>query len=117
MEEIVISDEELQRFKDIDFNEIEEDIDLFKTDETVLSALKRGVDLAKYGRELAHDLKQAEEATIKKYIENSDRVLDLHKQMQSCDAVLARMQEMLLGFQVPFTIFCNPSLCILITLV
>ena len=54
----MISDEDLQRFKDIDFAEIEDDIDLFKEDETVLSALKRGVDLSKYGRELAVDLKQ-----------------------------------------------------------
>lgn len=37
--------------------------------------------------------------TIEKYMENSAHVLDLHSQMQSCDAVLARMQEMLLGFQ------------------
>jgi hypothetical protein len=96
---VAISDEELQRFKNIDFAEIEEDIELFSQDETVLSALKRGVDLNKYGRELASDLKQAEVETIEKYIENSDRVIDLHLQMQSCDAVLARMQEMLLGFQ------------------
>ena len=114
-----ISDEDLQRFKDIDFDEIEEDIELFKEDETVLQALKRGVDLNKYDRELAAELKQvitsnkltlilvnvkrvnsqAEVETIEKYIENSDCVLDLHNQMQSCDAVLARMQEMLLGFQ------------------
>ena len=33
------------------------------------------------------------------YVENSQQVTDLHKQMQECDAVLARMQEMLLGFQ------------------
>lgn len=37
--------------------------------------------------------------SIDQYMENSQQVLDLHKQMQDCDAVLARMQEMLLGFQ------------------
>ena len=30
---------------------------------------------------------------------NNEQVIDLHKQMQECDAVLARMQDMLLGFQ------------------
>jgi hypothetical protein len=37
--------------------------------------------------------------SVDQYMENSQQVLDLHKQMQDCDAVLARMQEMLLGFQ------------------
>jgi vacuolar protein sorting-associated protein 52 len=37
--------------------------------------------------------------SVGQYMENSQQVLDLHKQMQDCDAVLARMQEMLLGFQ------------------
>jgi hypothetical protein len=32
-------------------------------------------------------------------MENSQQVTELHKQMQDCDAVLARMQEMLQGFQ------------------
>lgn len=36
---------------------------------------------------------------VSQYIDNSEQVLDLHKQMQECDSVLARMQEMLLGFQ------------------
>ena len=37
--------------------------------------------------------------SVGQYMENSQQVLDLHKQMQDCDSVLARMQEMLLGFQ------------------
>lgn len=59
---MVISDEDLERFKNIDFAEIEEDIDLFKEDATVLQALKRGVDLSKYGRELDSDLKEVRSA-------------------------------------------------------
>lgn len=53
-----VSEEDLTRFKALDFEEIEEDIDLFKGNETVLLALQRGVDLSKYGRELASELKQ-----------------------------------------------------------
>ena len=53
-----VSEEDLSRFKALDFEEIEEDIDLFKGNETVLLALQRGVDLNKYGRELAQELKQ-----------------------------------------------------------
>lgn len=33
------------------------------------------------------------------YVENSEQVADLHKKMQECDGVLARMEEMLHGFQ------------------
>lgn len=33
------------------------------------------------------------------YVENSEQVSDLHKKMQECDGVLARMEEMLHGFQ------------------
>ena len=37
---------------------------------------------------------------VRQYVSNSEEVGELHKQMQDCDSVLARMQEMLLGFQV-----------------
>ena len=43
---------------DIDFEEIEADLERFQEDETVQQALHRGVDLKKYGRELEKDLKE-----------------------------------------------------------
>ena len=43
---------------DIDFDEIEQDLERFQEDETVQQALHRGVDLKKYGRELEKDLKE-----------------------------------------------------------
>jgi hypothetical protein len=45
------------------------------------------------------DLRKAENDSVLQYVENSQQVIDLHRQMQECDGVLARMQEMLLGFQ------------------
>jgi len=84
---------------DIDFDEISTDLLAFQEDELVQAALHRGVDLKKYGRELEKDLRTAETESVLKYVENNDQIGDLHKQMQECDAVLARMQEMLLGFQ------------------
>lgn len=84
---------------DFNFDEIDEDLALFQEDEMVQQALHRGVDLKKYGRELEKDLKSAEMESVVQYVENSQQVIDLHKQMQHCDAVLARMQDMLLGFQ------------------
>lgn len=37
--------------------------------------------------------------SVSQYVDNNSQVLDLHRQMQECDAVLARMQSLLLGFQ------------------
>lgn len=38
--------------------------------------------------------------SVKEYVQQSSNVVSLHSQIQSCDVILARMQEMLLGFQV-----------------
>lgn len=43
---------------------------------------------------------QVEMESVKEYVQQSSNVLALHSQIQSCDMILARMQEMLLGFQV-----------------
>jgi hypothetical protein len=124
--------------EDIDFDEIDDDLERFQEDEMVQQALQRGVDLRKYGQELAAQLKevisqstglsylspsidshaqrrtfihhlihiicyicdltvQAEAETVAQYIENSGDVVELNDQMEACDTVLARMQEMLLG--------------------
>ncbi len=84
---------------EIDFDEIGEDLLAFQEDEMVQQALHRGVDLKKYGNELGKDLREAEMEAVMQYVDNRQQVVDLHKQMQECDSVLGRMQEMLLGFQ------------------
>ena len=58
-----------------------------------------GIDLKKYSEELELLLKAAESEAVEQYIEHSPDVVKLHEEMQDCDHVLARMQEMLLGFQ------------------
>jgi hypothetical protein len=42
---------------------------------------------------------QAEAESVVQYLENGDTVAGLHAQIEECDAVLARMQDMLMGFQ------------------
>jgi hypothetical protein len=44
--------------EDIDFDEIDDDLERFQEDEMVQQALQRGVDLRKYGQELAAQLKE-----------------------------------------------------------
>jgi hypothetical protein len=84
---------------DIDWGSLTQDLAQFSDDEVVQGALQRGVDLKRYGAELAESLKQTEAESVAQYVENSPQVSELHRQMQECDAVLARMQDMLLGFQ------------------
>ena len=84
---------------EIDFEGLSDDLLQFQEDEMVQQALQRGVDLKRYGAELEKELKAAEAESVGQYVENSPQVVDLHKQMLECDAVLARMQDMLLGFQ------------------
>lgn len=81
------------------FDEIDEDLAAFQEDEMVKLALQRGVDLKKYGKELEKELKAGEAELVIQHVENNPKVVELHKQMQECDAVLARMQDMLQGFQ------------------
>lgn len=42
---------------------------------------------------------QAEAESVVQYLENNDNVSELHAQIEECDSVLARMQDMLLVFQ------------------
>jgi hypothetical protein len=44
--------------EEIDFDEIDDDLERFQEDDMVKSALQRGVDLRKYAQELAEQLKE-----------------------------------------------------------
>ena len=44
--------------EEIDFDEIDDDLERFQEDEMVKAALQRGVDLRKYGQELETQLKE-----------------------------------------------------------
>jgi hypothetical protein len=83
----------------INFSGIDEDLATFEKDEMVQQALSRGVDLKKYARELERDLKQAELESVNQYVDNNQQVEELYIEMQQCDNVLGRMEEMLHGFQ------------------
>jgi vacuolar protein sorting-associated protein 52 len=83
----------------INFEGIDEDLAAFQEDEMVQQALKRGVDLKKYGRELEKDLNHAELDSVRNYINLFEKYNYQYQEMQECDRVLARMEEMLHGFQ------------------
>lgn len=68
-------------------------------DDLVKEALEKGEDLRLYAKKIEDDLKKVENASIKDYIQESDRIAKLHKQIGTCDNVLESMESMLYGFQ------------------
>jgi vacuolar protein sorting-associated protein 52 len=77
-----------------------EDLERFAEDSFIQAALHKGVDLRGYSKQIDEELRQVEIESVAGYVAQSEEVVDLHIQMQSCDSILKRMQEMLLGFQV-----------------
>ncbi|XP_039624745.1 vacuolar protein sorting-associated protein 52 homolog [Polypterus senegalus] len=68
-------------------------------DELVKEALKTGVDLRQYSKQVESELQRIEQASIKDYIKESQNIASLHNQITACDSILERMEQMLSSFQ------------------
>ncbi|XP_064650085.1 vacuolar protein sorting-associated protein 52 homolog isoform X2 [Lineus longissimus] len=68
-------------------------------DELVQEALKSGLDLRQYSKQIESELLDVENASIQDYIKESQNIASLHKQIAACDTVLERMELMLNSFQ------------------
>ncbi|XP_031441482.1 vacuolar protein sorting-associated protein 52 homolog [Clupea harengus] len=68
-------------------------------DDLVKEALKTGVDLRQYSKQVEAELQRIEQASIKDYIKESQNIASLHNQITACDSILERMEEMLSNFQ------------------
>uniref|UniRef100_A0A1A7WHG5 Vacuolar protein sorting-associated protein 52 homolog n=1 Tax=Iconisemion striatum TaxID=60296 RepID=A0A1A7WHG5_9TELE len=68
-------------------------------DDLVKEALKTGVDLRQYSKQVEVELQKIEQASIKDYIKESQNIASLHNQITACDSILERMEGMLSGFQ------------------
>lgn len=68
-------------------------------DELVQEALKKGLDLRQYSREIESELRKVEQHSIEDYISQSRNIASLHYQIRNCDEILARMEGMLSKFQ------------------
>ncbi|XP_070702389.1 vacuolar protein sorting-associated protein 52 homolog [Pempheris klunzingeri] len=68
-------------------------------DDLVKEALKTGVDLRQYSKQVESELQRIEQASIKDYIMESQNIALLHNQITACDSILERMEGMLSGFQ------------------
>lgn len=79
--------------------ELSSDLERLEKEELVRDALKEGVRLREYSKKVEKELRQVEVASVRDYMQQSSQVADLHSEMQKCDGILAKMQEMLLGFE------------------
>ncbi|KAK2517365.1 hypothetical protein Q9966_014706 [Columba livia] len=68
-------------------------------DALVQEALKTGVDLREYSKQVELELQEVERASIRDYIKESENIASLHNQITACDAILERMEQMLGAFQ------------------
>ncbi|XP_065510856.1 vacuolar protein sorting-associated protein 52 homolog [Caloenas nicobarica] len=68
-------------------------------DALVQEALKTGVDLREYSKQVELELQEVERASIRDYIKESENIASLHNQITACDAILERMEQMLGTFQ------------------
>lgn len=68
-------------------------------DDLVKEALRTGVDLRQYSKQVETELQRIEQASIKDYIKESQNIALLHNQITACDSILERMEGMLSGFQ------------------
>ncbi|TMW62995.1 hypothetical protein Poli38472_005613 [Pythium oligandrum] len=84
---------------EIDFDELDDYLELFQQDGVIKEALAKGVDLRQYARQIDAELRAAEIDSVSQYVMKSADIVELHDQVQECDNILAKMQEMLLGFQ------------------
>ncbi|GFT75160.1 vacuolar protein sorting-associated protein 52 homolog [Nephila pilipes] len=81
------------------FEEVDVHIQENLEDDFIKEALKSGMDLRQYSRQIEKELKEVENASIQDYIQESQNIASLHNQITACDEILERMEQMLKLFQ------------------
>ncbi|CAG8435656.1 8672_t:CDS:10 [Funneliformis mosseae] len=69
-------------------------------DEFVREAFAKGMDLREYARNIEKELSGIEREHEVDYISQAKNFVELHNQIQSCDQILATMEDMLSAFQM-----------------
>ncbi|XP_054716270.1 vacuolar protein sorting-associated protein 52 homolog [Uloborus diversus] len=85
--------------EETNFEEVDVHIQENLEDDFIKEALKSGMDLRQYSRQIEKELKEVENASIQDYIQESQNIASLHNQITACDEILERMEDMLRLFQ------------------
>ncbi|OAO15946.1 vacuolar protein sorting-associated protein [Blastocystis sp. ATCC 50177/Nand II] len=83
----------------IDYEGMKSALEMFQKADIVKEALEKGVDLVEYEKKVEEDLASASASSIDDYLAASKHFAELHKDMNSCDGLLAQMQELLHLYQ------------------
>ncbi|KAI7868117.1 Sac2 family-domain-containing protein [Spinellus fusiger] len=89
------SDDELD-FYDMSFDEVDV---AFKEDAFVSQALETGIDLREYVQQVQEEKEQVQRELEQDYAQQAQSFVDLHYEIESCDEVLGRMEELMNVFQ------------------
>ena len=85
--------------KEVDFDEMENDIAKFASEPSVREVLEVGVDLQNYTSQIRKELEDVEAASIEDYLRQIPRVEKLHDEIITCDQVLESMEDLLVTFK------------------
>ncbi|KAG2196701.1 hypothetical protein INT47_009611 [Mucor saturninus] len=86
-------------FNQITFDEVDDQLSAFQEDEIVSQALENEMDLREYAKQIAQEKISVQRDLENNYLEHVQSFVDLHTEIQSCDEVLGRMEELLNVFQ------------------
>ncbi|KAG0172911.1 hypothetical protein DFQ30_009374 [Apophysomyces sp. BC1015] len=86
-------------FDHMTFDEVDDRISAFQEDEFVSQALENGMDLREYARQIDQEKASMQRQLENDYIQQIESFVDLHAEIESCDGVLGRMEELLNIFQ------------------
>ncbi|KAI8091254.1 Sac2 family-domain-containing protein [Gilbertella persicaria] len=86
-------------FNHIPFDQVDDQILAFQEDAIVSQALENEMDLREYARQIAQEKIAVQRDLENNYLQHVASFVDLHSQIQSCDEVLGRMEELLSVFQ------------------
>ncbi|KAI8968291.1 Sac2 family-domain-containing protein [Mycotypha africana] len=86
-------------FEQLSFELLDDQFSAFQEDDIVKQALENEMDLREYAKQIADEKAAAQRDVENNYLEHIQSFVDLHTQIQSCDEVLGRMEELLNVFQ------------------
>ena len=84
---------------DVNFDEMEHDIERFASEPSVRQVLEVGVDLQNYSSTIRQELEVAEAASIEDYLRQATRVKKLHDEISTCSSALEAMEDLLMEFK------------------
>eukprot|EP00040_Diaphanoeca_grandis_P031827 m.191310 g.191310 ORF g.191310 m.191310 type:complete len:698 (+) comp32425_c0_seq1:236-2329(+) len=85
--------------QDVSFEDADGHIQANLEDEHVKEALEKGLDLRKFSQQIEEELLDVERESVNDYLKESKNMAELHVQIQNCDIILERMEQMLGLFQ------------------